>query len=115
MGSKLGVDRLIAYMRECDTVMTEPEMAAVARKLQPHLGKPDPDPRTNIVQVAEGWTAYLKQRGLGGGITLSATDVCVMMVLLKSMRLSNGFHKDSILDIAGYAQLVAVIEGEDDL
>lgn len=124
----LDVDRLIAYMRECDTVMTEPEMATVARKLQPHLGKPDPTtvlqeaeklirgdrqkeyghPSINFKRIADSWSAYL-------GKELSPFDVCMLMILLKAQRCAEGPHKDTLVDIGGYTALAAVLAGMDDL
>ena len=59
-------------------------------------------PSKNLLRIAEMWNAYL---GEGSGLT--AQDVCVMMILLKSARLANTpGHRDSIVDICGYAALI---------
>ena len=59
-------------------------------------------PSKNLLRIAEMWNAYL---GEESGLT--AQDVCVMMILLKSARLANTpGHRDSIVDICGYAALM---------
>ena len=51
--------------------------------------------------IAELWSAYT-------GVKLDATDVSSMMILLKVARLSDSetIHRDSVVDIAGYARLI---------
>lgn len=44
------------------------------------------------------WSGYLEQE-------ISASDVCVMMVLLKAARLRHKLSDDSFIDMAGYAAL----------
>jgi hypothetical protein len=59
-------------------------------------------PSKNLLRIAEMWNAYL---GEESGLT--AQDVCVMMILLKSARLANTpGHRDSVVDICGYAALI---------
>lgn len=54
-------------------------------------------PRDNFKNIADLWTAYL-------GWEIKPLDVGLMMVLLKVARLENGvYHRDSVIDIAGYA------------
>lgn len=61
-------------------------------------------PSKNLEAIATMWGAYLKSVG---NRTLVAQDVCVMMVLLKSARLANDpSHRDSVIDICGYAALI---------
>jgi len=61
-------------------------------------GRPD----KNLTVIARMWDAYLG-RPYG---TLSPLDVCNMMVLLKTARLANDpTHRDSLIDICGYAAL----------
>ncbi len=59
-------------------------------------------PLKNYTRVAELWSAYQ-------GRELSAEDVVTMMMLLKIGRLMNGFHRDSVVDIAGYAKCLDLI------
>jgi hypothetical protein len=55
------------------------------------------DPSEDFKRVAALWSAYL-------GITISPDNVAVCQILLKISRLTwNPQHKDSWVDIAGYA------------
>lgn len=57
-------------------------------------------PSKNLDTIAKFWGEYL-------GIQLEAKDVAVMMILLKTARLRNDInHRDSIVDICGYAALI---------
>jgi hypothetical protein len=61
-------------------------------------------PSKNLRTIASMWNAYLKSVG---DRELTAQDVSVMMVLLKSARLANDpNHRDSVVDICGYAALI---------
>ena len=60
---------------------------------QENYGKPE----SNFKQIAAYWSLYLDH-------DVSATDVALMMVLMKLARLQNKpDHDDSWIDIAGYA------------
>ena len=49
------------------------------------------------------WNAYIA----AAGRELNAKDVATMMVLLKAARLANDqTHRDSVVDICGYAALM---------
>lgn len=58
-------------------------------------------PRNNFAATAALWNAYLFQGARSGPIT--EEDVAMLMVLLKVARLENGYHRDSAVDLAGYA------------
>ena len=61
-------------------------------------------PSKNLETIAKVWQAYLDARGNG---PLTAKDVAVMMILLKAARLANDpSHRDSVVDICGYAALI---------
>jgi len=62
-------------------------------------------PAKNLDRIAQLWNAYT-------GITqLTAVDVCNMMCLLKIARLVNQpNHRDSIVDLAGYAALIQRVQ-----
>lgn len=63
------------------------------------------DPGKNLRTIAAYWSIHLS-RTTGVEIELTATDVCGMMILLKQARLANTpNHRDSLMDIAGYAGL----------
>ena len=68
-------------------------------------------PTDSFNQIAEFWTAYLRKKPLAVAndgstlLLLTAHDVINMMILLKVSRASNGYHRDSYLDIIGYSAL----------
>ena len=72
-------------------------------------GKPYGGVEDNFERIARLWTAHIENRYGGvvaptGDVTLDGTDVALMMVLLKIARLANDpAHRDSWVDIAGYA------------
>ena len=61
-------------------------------------------PSKNLETIAKMWNAYLlalPER------ELNAKDVSVMMILLQAARLANQqTHRDSVVDICGYAALI---------
>lgn len=62
-------------------------------------------PGKNLEAIALFWAAYLVSKH-GVAIRLSPEDVCAMMRLLKEARLMNQpNHRDSIVDLCGYAAL----------
>lgn len=63
------------------------------------------NPSKNLDMIAGLWSAYT-------GVTLSAHDVCHMMILLKVARLANNpEHEDSSVDVIGYTLLKERING----
>lgn len=56
------------------------------------------DARVSFERTAAMWSAYL-------GAELGALDVANLMILLKVSRTKGGFHRDSYVDIGGYAGL----------
>lgn len=75
------------------------------------------DPGKNLRAIAALWGTYLTSRGfmqLVDRAELSAEDVSMMMVLLKVARLANTpGHRDSLVDICGYAALVERVQHAD--
>ena len=62
------------------------------------------NPAANLQTIADFWTAYL-------GHAVNVDDVCVMMILLKSARLVRSpQHRDSLVDICGYAALMERVQ-----
>lgn len=125
------VDILIAKLQECDTVMTEPEIAEVARAFEDPIRmrmtgqdtvlkeaedlirgeRMDTygDPKENLQNTAISWSQIL-------GVPVSPLQVCMMMIQLKIQRLVKGeYHRDSLVDIGGYAALAAILQGDDQL
>jgi hypothetical protein len=61
-------------------------------------------PAKNLNMIAELWGAY-------HGVLFTAEDVCNMMILLKVARLANDpRHRDSQIDLCGYAALMERIQ-----
>lgn len=61
-------------------------------------------PSKNLDCIAQMWNAYMYSLG---GRDITAKDVACMMVLLKTARLANRTdHRDSVVDICGYAALI---------
>ena len=55
------------------------------------------EPREHFAKIAKVWSVYLDKE-------ISPKDVCVMMMMLKIVRLSKtNSHRDSMLDVIGYA------------
>lgn len=64
-------------------------------------------PSKNLETIATMWNAYLLARSTKAGVEIGAKDVAAMMVLLKTARLANNpDHRDSLVDICGYAALI---------
>lgn len=62
------------------------------------------DARESFERIAGMWSAYL-------GTEVTGLDVTNMMILLKVSRAKGGFHRDSYVDIGGYAGLSTRIVG----
>lgn len=63
-------------------------------------------PENNFRAIAEFWTAYLNRACIAnsGYADIDATDVAMMMALLKIARIAGGAGtRDSFIDLAGYA------------
>ena len=73
-------------------------------------------PEDNFARIADFWNTYLRCTGREGFLT--AKDVSPMMRLLKEARLCHSpDHRDSFVDIVGYALTGANMnlgEGKDD-
>lgn len=96
----------------------EEAMVAVSGERQKNYGSP----RKNFERCASLWNAWLKAKYEGTVLgqerepdkdavdiichlpELTAQDYAAMMRLCKEARLMNGYHRDSVVDIAGYAQ-----------
>jgi hypothetical protein len=68
-------------------------------------GKPYGGAEDNFERIARLWNAHLANRYNAHAILkLDPWDVALMMILLKTARLANDpYHRDSWVDIAGYA------------
>ena len=64
----------------------------------------------NFARIARFWSAYLQN--IGHDVTLSAGDVAPMMRMVKEARLCRTpAHRDSLVDLVGYALLGADMSG----
>ena len=76
-------------------------------------------PSKNLDTIADMWSAYIDAasgRVLDkNNLKLGPKDVAIMMILLKAARLANNdSHRDSIVDICGYAALIERCDEEDE-
>lgn len=67
------------------------------------------DPSKNLLNIANFWSMYIRAKHSKipwAKLELDIDDVCQMMILVKQARLINDpSHRDSKVDIAGYAAL----------
>jgi hypothetical protein len=61
-------------------------------------------PRENFEHTAKLWSAY-------SGREFSPEEVAVFMILLKLSRLHHRVTRDTLVDIAGYAKTISILEG----
>lgn len=72
------------------------------------------DPAANLSAIADFWSSYLTRRNKQQ-IVVDTTDVCAMMRLLKEARLMHDpGHKDSLVDLCGYAILQDLVSNHGD-
>lgn len=69
-------------------------------------------PLDDFTRTAKLWRAYFHAKG-AGVVNIDASDVAQLMMLLKISRLLNGYHRDSCVDLAGYAATLARVSGDD--
>jgi len=106
-------DALFCHRGDCISWATEPRkppnpMKALLDEAAETLearGKPYGGAEDNFERIARLWTAHLANRYNAHAILkLDPKDVAIMMILLKTARLANDLdHRDSWVDIAGYA------------
>jgi len=69
-------------------------------------------PENSFKRIALLWTAYIEAK-YGKGLSLTPSDVALMMAQLKMARLMvNPNHEDSLVDGAGYFACAAECGGE---
>lgn len=59
-------------------------------------------PKVNIQRIAELWRPVI-------GKEITPSMVCMCMILVKLSRLIHGYKRDSVVDIAGYAELLGIV------
>lgn len=65
------------------------------------------DAQKSFGQIADLWGVYLNR--VYPDVNIDAIDVANMMILMKISCAQNGFHRDSYVDIIGYAALTEKI------
>lgn len=60
-------------------------------------------PFDSFSDIAKGWSMVF-------GIDVTPEQVALAMIVMKVARAKNGFHRDSIVDIAGYARCAEFIQ-----
>lgn len=88
--------------------MTMKELLEAAIQTVADRGEPYGGVEDNFTRIAMFWNVHIQNRyGVNDEkvlLDLDATDVAMMMILLKLARLANASdHMDSWIDIAGYA------------
>jgi hypothetical protein len=72
-------------------------------------------PEDNFARIAALWTAHSNNIGGPFGWAFDATDVAIMLALVKIARLEESpRHTDSWVDLAGYAACGAEVSTKDD-
>ena len=70
------------------------------------------DPGKNLRAIADFWTVQLKHK-YGADFALDMNDVCQMMISLKQARLlTSPTHRDSQVDMIGYAALMERVQAK---
>jgi hypothetical protein len=62
------------------------------------------EPSKDMAKIALIWTGVLRDKLLPG-VTISATDVPLLMIGVKLSRASNEYKDDNMVDVVGYAQV----------
>ena len=86
--------------------MTESILEEAQRLIHGDRAKDYGDVTENFTRIADMWGAYLGQSDM-----LTPHDVAQMMILVKVARQAGGYHRDSNVDIAGYAALDEQVHG----
>jgi hypothetical protein len=97
------IDETIQIKKDPPSVLDEAEKIIDGDREQLY-GKFD----KNLVAITRLWNGWLISNDkLASDSMLSIFDVCCMMMLLKIARLNNDpTHRDSIVDVCGYARLL---------
>lgn len=85
----------------CDVNILEEAESIIYGDREQTYGKPG----VNLERIAGQWALYLQQK-FGVEVSLTAEDVCWMMVDLKKCRQMNADKRDNLVDAAGYLALI---------
>lgn len=85
------------------TVLSEAQSLVAGHRLEEY-GPPE----ENLHDIGEVWSVYVRRAWDDKGY-LDGHDVCAMVILMKELRQSRGYHRDSTVDVAGYARLQEIL------
>lgn len=68
-------------------------------------------PKENFKDIASMWNIYLREKLPAMSIT--ASDVTMMMTLLKVCRAKQGYKRDTAADLCGYGQCYGLVNDDD--
>jgi len=85
-------------------LIREEILAEVAKCVNIERNSSYGEPKENFSAIADFWNTYLMSKGETLKNPLNATDVSILMSLLKVARIATGDAKiDNFIDLAGYA------------
>ncbi len=64
------------------------------------------EPTECLTAIAAVWTEGIRHKL---NFELSGSDVALLMIGLKYVRLGNKYKRDSVIDLAGYARLMEIV------
>ncbi len=71
--------------------------------------------REEYGSVTESFGKLAKMWSLILGAPVTQSQVCLCMIGLKMSRELNMHKRDNLVDLAGYAQLLSILEGDEDV
>lgn len=86
-----------------ESILDEAKKITSSERLKEY-GNPD----TSFNTIAKLWGAYL-------GIYINASDVAMLMILLKIARQKNSDKRDNLVDIAGYTRCLSILNRHESL
>jgi len=92
--------KIPTYLKKTSNILTEAESAVYSDREKTYG-----EPAQNLGAIAVLWSSYLKAK-FSIDVTLTAEDVAWLMIQLKTARAMRGFHRDDLIDTAGYAALI---------
>lgn len=96
------------FARDSEIVSIKPNgVEYIQNEIQNDYG----DAKVSHENIAKLWTAYLERKSFSSPFdSLDATDVAVMMSLMKISRLAYKRKEDSFIDLAAYADFAMNFE-----
>ena len=100
------VERSVPRQPDVKEAIADEAKRIVTGARRANYGKPE----NNFERIARLWTAHLKNTGRD--VEIVAGDVSLLMILMKVARLAETpDHRDSFVDVVGYALTGAEVNG----